>query len=96
MSRLPFGRWVARMAGWARASWPASSAAGRAAIRSPGVLASVQPTPVAQHRYLHGRSGRFVHQARAVGEADGLDAIADTEFGEDVVDVRLDRRLGEE
>ena len=41
-------------------------------------------------------SGRCVHKPRAVGEADRLYAIAEPQFGEDVVDVRFDGRLAEE
>jgi hypothetical protein len=36
------------------------------------------------------RSGWVVHESGAVGEGDGLDAITESQFGEQVVDVGLD------
>src|SRR5687767_3612842 len=42
------------------------------------------------------RSGCDVHEAGAVGEGDGLDAVAETQLGENVIDVRFDRRFAEE
>src|SRR4051794_20481867 len=40
--------------------------------------------------------GWGVHEAGAVGEGDGLDTVAQAQFGEDVVDVRLNGGVGDE
>src|SRR3954470_12950751 len=42
------------------------------------------------------RGPPLLHEAGAVGQRDGLDAVAQTELREDVIDVGLHRRLAQE